>query len=132
VILVAFSVLNTQLMSVLERTHEFGIVLALGLKPGRLGRLVMLETALMGLIGLFLGALIGGAVTAWLGVHGFTMPGMDEMGAKFNLPSRLHPDVTIASLLSGPLVVFLFSLLASVYPALRLRRLQPVEAMRSA
>ena len=39
VILVAFSVLNTQLMSVLERTHEFGIVLALGLKPGRLGRL---------------------------------------------------------------------------------------------
>ena len=132
VILVAFSVLNTQLMSVLERTHEFGIVLALGLKPGRLGRLVMLETALMGLIGLALGALIGGAVTAWLGVHGFTMPGMDEMGAKFNLPSRLHPNVTIASLLSGPLVVFLFSLLASVYPALRLRRLQPVEAMRSA
>jgi ABC-type lipoprotein release transport system permease subunit len=132
VILVAFSVLNTQLMSVLERTHEFGIVLALGLKPGRLGRLVMLETAMMGTIGLLIGALIGGALTAWLGVQGFTMPGMDEMGAKFNLPSRLHPEVTIASLLSGPAVVFLFSLLASVYPALRLRRLHPVEAMRAA
>lgn len=132
VILVAFSVLNTQLMSVLERTHEFGIVLALGLKPGRLGRLVMLETALMGGMGLLIGALIGGALTAWLGARGFTMPGMEEMGAKFNLPSRLHPQVTFASLLSGPLVVFLFSLLASVYPALRLRRLQPVEAMRAA
>ena len=132
VILVAFSVLNTQLMSVLERTHEFGIVLALGLKPGRLGRLVMLETAMMGTIGLLIGALIGGAITAWLGVQGFTMPGMDEMGAKFNLPSRLHPEVTIASLLSGPAVVFLFSLFASVYPALRLRRLHPVEAMRAA
>jgi putative ABC transport system permease protein len=132
VILVAFSVLNTQLMSILERTHEFGIVLALGLKPGRLGRLVMLETALMGGMGLLIGALIGGALTAWLGARGFTMPGMEEMGAKFNLPSRLHPQVTFASLLSGPLVVFLFSLLASVYPALRLRRLQPVEAMRAA
>ena len=55
VILVAFSVLNTQLMSVLERTREFGIVMALGLKPGRLGRLVMLETALMGFVGLVLG-----------------------------------------------------------------------------
>jgi putative ABC transport system permease protein len=132
VILVAFSVLNTQLMSVLERTHEFGIVLALGLKPGRLGRLVMLETAMMGAIGLFLGALIGGAVTAWLGVRGFTMPGMEEMGAKFNLPSTLHPSVTVASLLAGPAVVFLFCLLASVYPALRLRRLHPVEAMRAA
>ena len=132
VVLVAFSVLNTQLMSVLERTHEFGIVLALGLKPGRLGRLVMLETAMMGAIGLAIGALVGGAVTAWLGVRGFTIPGMEEMGAKFNLPSRLHPEVTLASLLSGPAVVFLFSLLASVYPALRLHRLQPVEAMRAA
>ena len=132
VILVAFSVLNTQLMSVLERTHEFGIVLSLGLRPGRLGRLVILETAMMGAMGLILGALIGGAVTAWLGMQGFTMPGMDEMGAKFNLPSRLHPEVTIASLLSGPAVVFLFSLLASTYPALRIRRLHPVEAMRSA
>ena len=66
VILVAFSVLNTQLMSVLERTHEFGIVLALGLKPGRLGRLVMLETAMMGAIGLTIGALVGGALTAFV------------------------------------------------------------------
>jgi putative ABC transport system permease protein len=132
VVLVAFSVLNTQLMSVLERTHEFGIVLALGLKPGRLGRLILLETAMMGAIGLLIGALVGGALTAWLGMRGFTMPGMDEMGAKFNLPSRLHPEVTLASLLSGPTVVFLFSLLASVYPALRLRRLHPVEAMRTA
>jgi ABC-type lipoprotein release transport system permease subunit len=131
VILVAFSVLNTQLMSVLERTHEFGIVLALGLKPGRLGRLVLLETALMGGMGLLIGVLLGGVLTAWLGMRGFTMPGMEEMGARFNLPSRLHPQVTFASLLSGPAVVFLFSLLASVYPALRLRGLQPVEAMRA-
>ncbi len=44
IILVAFSVLNTQLMSVLERTKEFGIVMSLGVTPGRLGRLVLLET----------------------------------------------------------------------------------------
>ena len=72
VILVAFSVLNTQLMSVLERTHEFGVVMSLGMKPGRLGRLVMLETAMMGLLGLFLGAAVGAAFTAWLGMRGFS------------------------------------------------------------
>jgi len=132
VILVAFSVLNTQLMSVLERTHEFGIVMALGLRAGRLGRLVLLETAIMGALGLLLGALIGGLLTAWVGETGFTMPGMEEMGAKFNLPSRLHPHVTVPSLLIGPAVVFLFSMLAALYPALRLHRLQPVEAMRAA
>jgi ABC-type lipoprotein release transport system permease subunit len=132
VVLVAFSVLNTQLMSVLERTREFGIVMSLGLTPGRLGRLVMLETTMMGLLGLAIGALIGGALTAWLGVHGFTWPGMDEMAAKFNLPSRIYPTVTWASLLAGPAVVMLFSLLATLYPALRLHRLHPVEAMRAA
>ncbi|MBT8098985.1 MAG: ABC transporter permease, partial [Gammaproteobacteria bacterium] len=63
VILVAFSVLNTQLMSVLERTREFGIVMALGLKPGRLGRLVILETMMMGLLGAVLGAAAGALVT---------------------------------------------------------------------
>ncbi len=131
VVLVAFSVLNTQLMSVLERTHEFGVVLALGLKPGRLGRLVLLETAIMGVLGLVLGAILGGLVTYWFSVHGFSIPGMDEMAAKFNLPARFYPQVTPLSLLTGPAVVFLFTILAAVYPALRLQRLHPVEAMRA-
>jgi ABC-type lipoprotein release transport system permease subunit len=132
VVLVAFSVLNTQLMSVLERTREFGIVMSLGLTPGRLGRLVMLETTMMGLLGLTIGALLGGVLTGWLGVHGFTWPGMDEMAVKFNLPSRIYPTPTLLSLLVGPAVVMLFSLLATLYPALRLHRLHPVEAMRAA
>ncbi len=131
VILVAFSVLNTQLMSVLERTHEFGIVMALGLKPGRLGRLVMLETAMMGMLGLVLGAIAGAIVTSWFMVNGLSIPGMEEMSAKFNLPPRLYPQVNIWSTLIGPVVVFVFTLLAAVYPALRLRRLHPVEAMRA-
>jgi ABC-type antimicrobial peptide transport system permease subunit len=132
VILVAFSVLNTQLMSVLERTREFGIVMSLGLTPGRLGRLVLLETTMMGLMGIALGALIGGVITYWLGIVGFSWPGMEEMAGKFNLPSRIYPTVTLTSLLAGPAVVMLFSLLATLYPALRLHRLHPVEAMRAA
>jgi len=131
VVLVAFSVLNTQLMSVLERTHEFGIVMALGLTPGRLGRLVLLETAIMGFMGLLLGALLGGILTYYLSINGFSYPGMDELAAKFNLPSRFYPQVTILTLFIGPAVVFIFTILAALYPALRLHRLHPVEAMRA-
>ena len=87
VILVAFSVLNTQLMSVLERTHEFGIVMSLGLKAGRLGRLIMLETALMGMIGLIIGTITGLIFTSWFTVNGLSIPGMEEMAANFNLPA---------------------------------------------
>jgi ABC-type lipoprotein release transport system permease subunit len=131
VILVAFSVLNTQLMSVLERTHEFGIVMALGLTPGRLGRLVLLETTIMGLLGFIIGSILGGLLTSYLTVNGFAYPGMEELAAKFNLPARFYPEVSTISLISGPLVVFLFTILAAIYPALRLHRLHPVEAMRA-
>jgi len=131
VILVAFSVLNTQLMSVLERTHEFGVVMALGMKPGRLGRLVMLETTLMGLIGFALGAAAGALLTYWFSVNGLSYPGMEEMTANFNLPGRVYPQVSWLKTAFGPAVVFLFTLLAAVYPAWRLRRLHPVEAMRT-
>ncbi len=132
VVLVSFSVLNTQLMSVLERTREFGIVLSLGLTPGRLGRLVVLETALMGLLGVVLGAIAGTIVTTWFTVNGLSFPGMEEMAATFNLPSRVYPAVTPLSFILGPLIVFVFSMIASIYPAVRLRWLHPVQAMRAA
>jgi putative ABC transport system permease protein len=132
VILVAFSVMNTQLMSVLERTREFGIAMSLGLTPGRLSRLVMLETSLMGLVGLVLGALLGALVTSWFTINGFAYPGMDELAANFNLPSQMYPQVTPGTLIAGPAVVFTATLAAALYPALRLHWLQPVQAMRAA
>ena len=131
-ILVAFSVLNTQLMSVLERTREFGIVMALGLKPGRLSRLVLIETALMGALGLILGGIAGAIVTHWFAVNGFAYPGMEDMAAQFNLPARMYPQVSWQSVMAGPAVVFVFTMLAAVYPAVRLHWLEPVAAMRSA
>jgi len=132
IILVAFSVLNTQLMSVLERTREFGVITALGIKPSKLASLVMLETALMSLIGLVIGLILGWMLALYFNSVGFTYPGMEEMAGKFNLSDKMYPSVTFFSMLLGPSVVFLFSLLAAVYPSARLFRLQPVEAMRAA
>ena len=132
VVLVSFSVLNTQLMSVLERTREFGIVMALGLKPGRLGRLVVLETAMMGLIGTIIGVVGGAIFTSWFTTNGLAFPGMDEMAARFNLPARMYPDINLLTLLAGPAIVFVFTMLAAIYPAVRLRWQNPVDAMRVA
>jgi ABC-type lipoprotein release transport system permease subunit len=131
IVLVAFSVLNTQLMSVLERTREFGTMMALGLKPSRLTRLVMLETSLMTLVGLALGIALGAGITAWLSVVGFSYPGMAEMAEKFNLPERMYPAISVLSLTLGPGIVAIGSLIAAIYPALRLNLLQPIDAMRA-
>jgi putative ABC transport system permease protein len=132
IILVAFSVLNTQLMSVLERTREFGTMMALGLNPGNLSRLVMTETFMMACLGLVLGVSIGFGITYYLSIVGFSYPGLEEMAVKFNLPDRMYPSVTFLSLMLGPGIVAIGSLLAAIYPALRLYLLLPIEAMRAA
>ncbi len=131
IVLVAFSVLNTQLMSVLERTREFGTMMALGLQPGRLSRLVMLETALMTALGLVLGIVAGLIINLYLSRVGFSYPGMDEVALKFNLPERIYPAISVASMTLGPAAVAVGSLLAALYPALRLYLLTPIEAMRA-
>jgi ABC-type lipoprotein release transport system permease subunit len=131
IVLVALSVLNTQLMSVLERTREFGVMLALGLSPARLARLVGMETCLLGALGLLLGLVLGTALAWYLSIVGFSYPGMEEMSGRFNLPSRMYPEVSLVSTLWGPLTVFVGVLLAAIYPALQLFGLQPVAAMRA-
>jgi putative ABC transport system permease protein len=131
IVLVAFSVLNTQLMSVLERTREFGVMMALGVKPARLGGLVVTETAVMSGLGLAIGAVLGIAMTWYLSLVGFAYPGMEDMAERFNLPDRMYPSLSFTSIMLGPSVVFMFSLLASIYPAIRLLFLQPVAAMRA-
>ena len=131
IILVAFSVLNTQLMSVLERTREFGVMMSLGLKPTRLGALVMTETALMSALGLAIGAVFGFMLTYYLSIVGFSYPGMEEMAAQFNLPDRMYPSLSVLSIMLGPGIIFICSLLAAIYPSLRLYYLQPVSAMRA-
>jgi putative ABC transport system permease protein len=132
IVLVAFSVLNTQLMSVMERTREFGMISALGVRPRHLSGLILLETALMALIGFALGVFLGWLVALYFNRYGLTYPGMEEAATRFNLPDRMYPAITPLTLTLGPLVVFAFCLLASLYPALRLLRLRPVDAMRAA
>ena len=132
IVLVAFSVLNTQLMSVMERTREFGVISALGVRPRRLAGLILLETTLMALIGFALGVFLGWLITLYFNTAGFSYPGMEDFASRFNLPGKMYPSITPLSLVLGPAVLFVFCLLAALYPALRLLRLRPVDAMRTA
>lgn len=131
VALVAFSVLNTFLMSVLERTREFGIMLALGLTPARVGRLVLLESTVMAITGFLLGALVGILVTLYFHVYGFSYPGMEDIAAEFNMPSVIYPLINFTSVTLGPSVILIATILSALYPAARLRKLRPVEAMET-
>ena len=85
----------------------------------------------MSLLGLGIGVAGGVVLALYLSHAGFAYPGMEEMGAKFNMPGRMYPEISLLSLFWGPSVVFLGGMLATIYPAVKLLRLQPVEAMRA-
>ena len=131
IVVVTFSILNTFIMSVLERTREFGIMLALGATPLRIGTLVFIETALLALIGLLIGLAIGIVIAATLSKVGFTYPGLEELMGQYGLPGFIYPKLSATSILLGPAVILAFILIAALYPALRIRKLQPVEAIHA-
>jgi putative ABC transport system permease protein len=132
VLVVAFIILNTLLMSVLERTREFGMLLALGMRPGQIGTMVWIELLALALLGSAIGIGIGGAATLWLQAVGIVFPIDPKLLASFGLPSRLYPSLSPFSALMGPSALVLAIAVGGLVPFLRVMRLTPALAMRGA
>ena len=132
VVVVTFTLLNSLLMGVLERTREFGILMSLGMRPASIGRMVWVETVLMLGIGLGIGMLLGSLVSAYFGRTGIAFGQTEQIFAQFGLPGAMYPRLSPLTLLAGPGVIAIFTLLAGFFPFLRVWRLEPVAAMRSA
>ena len=128
-LMVSVLVMNTILMSVMERTREFGVMLAIGSMPHKIVRLVSLEAVVIGLIGTALGLMLGGFLV-WmhmskginLSAHGAT--------AVEGVTNVLYPRFDSEMLLLSGLLVPVLVVMASLYPAFRASRLEPVKAIR--
>ena len=131
IIVVAFSILNTFLMVIFERTREFGVFMAMGTTPGRLTRLLLLESAALTLLGTVTGIIAGSLITWYFQVHGMVFSGSSEMLRQYGLPERMYPQLSPLSIVIGAGLVLVITLVAALYPALKVRRLRPVEAMRA-
>lgn len=138
-LLVAAGIFNTMFMSVMERSREFGIMLALGWSPGQLFRMVMWEAACLAVVGLA----VGGLVTAWpyytLSKNGIDMSGVytsqpgaqvDIGGVGFDpiLKFGIFPENAMMIIV----LVIVATLLAGVYPAWKAGRVDPVESINVA
>jgi ABC-type lipoprotein release transport system permease subunit len=132
VIVVTFIILNTLLMSVLERTREFGVLLALGMRPSLIGGMVWLELLILALTGAAIGIAIGGSVAIWFEIHGISIPGLKNVLEQYGIPTRLYPAVSPFTMLAGPLTVTTAIALGGIVPYLHVRRLQAARAMRAA
>lgn len=131
VLVVAFSILNTFLMAILERKKEFGVMLALGVKPERLLKLVLMESSFLTLTGVVAGGAVGCFITLWFQTHGIDMAGASEILKEYGMSGIVYPKLSIVSALAGPLLVFVITICAALYPAFKVKKLVPVDAIRS-
>lgn len=125
-----FGIINTMMMSVFERTHEFGILKSIGMVDRKLFFMVLLEAGLLGLVGTATGITMGVAVTSYFGSTGLNFAWFAEGLSSWGSGAVIYPILSAPSLLSGALLILLLCVLAAVFPALRAVRLQPMVAIR--
>lgn len=126
---VASSISNTFLMAVFERTKEFGVMMAVGTTPRRLTKILLIESINMTLLGIAVGIVLGCLVTLYFQAHGIDFSASEDILKQFGLSGRIYPRLSLLSASAGPMLVFVITALAALYPALRIRRLRPVEAL---
>jgi len=126
----AVGILNTQRMSALERRREFGVLIAIGMRPRRLFRTVLVESVVLGFTGSVIGAIIGGAVSWYHATAGFDLSALTRNGTGFSymgvaFTDRLYASITVGSFLQPVAVMLVVAVLSGLWPAWTAARLQP-------
>ena len=130
-LLVALGILGTLLMMMIERKYEMGMLVAIGMKKFRLMQLMVVESVVTVLTGCGLGLLVSLPVVYWLKEHPIRFTGQmgdvyEEFGFEPIFPATLDADIFLAQ----GLVVLAVGLGLSLYPIVRIARLDPIEAMK--
>ena len=132
-LIAALGILNTQRMSALERRREFGVIQAIGMSPGRLFGVVMLETVILSLFGALLGVLAGGGLSIYHAAYGFDM-GIFASHDTFSMlgvgmSAHVYFIVTLEGVLQPVLALLPVAILCGLWPALTSANLDPASAI---
>lgn len=129
-IVVASGVLNTVLMGVLERTREFGIMLALGTKPDQIVFVVAVESFFLGFFGVLIGTMIGAGLIVFFGTYGIDLSMISSALNNYYVGSVVYPRLDLISIGAYAFVVLFLSVIVALIPARKASQLAPVEAIR--
>ncbi len=131
IVIVAFGILNTVLMSVTERFKEFGVVLSIGMPQLKLTYIIYIETFFITIIGLLLGNIIGFAVNYYFVIHPIVFGGeLKKLYEMYHYLPLAQSSVQFSIFLNVSLSIIIISLLACVYPAYKVYKLEPLKGIR--
>jgi putative ABC transport system permease protein len=129
--LASLGVLNTMLMALFERTREFGLVMALGLRPLSIVGMILLETLLLSLVSTVVGAGLGIGLSSYLAAHGWNLSRFSEGFSMSGLTvsTTIYAHLSMEGVFASIICMILVSLVAAFYPAIKAARLEPVSAL---
>ncbi len=127
----AFGIVNTMLMAVLERIRELGMLMALGMKRTKVFLMIMFETIYLSTVGGPVGLLIGYATVSYLGKVGIDLTNYSEGLEAIGYNSILYPMLQPMDYLQIMIGVILTAFLASIYPAWKAIKLKPIDALHT-
>ena len=125
-----FGIINTMLMTVLERSKELGMLMAVGMNKLNVFFMVVLETLMLGLIALPLGLIFAYATISYFGQVGIDLSAFAQGIEQFGMSTILYTDLPLANYMEMSISVIITALLASIYPAFKAVKLKPVEALQ--
>ena len=127
-IVVAFGIINTLFMSLYERMFEFGVLRAVGTRPFGMARLVIFEAGALAVVSIVIGVILGGILTGILAHYGLNFTGIEMMGV--TIQEYIYPVLAVEQFIQYPISVFIFTIIAGLYPAWHVAKMSPVDAMR--
>jgi putative ABC transport system permease protein len=127
----AFGIINTMLMAILERTKELGMLMAIGMNHSRIFKMIMLETIFLTLVGAVAGMLSGWVIIEALGKTGIHFSGWGEGFEAIGFAARVYPKVTPGFFVFITAMVIFTAIISSIWPARKALKLNPVEALRT-
>lgn len=126
-----FGIINTMLMAVMERTHELGVDMAIGMSNRRIFTMILTEAFYLGLIGTAVGLAISFAIYIPLAHSGWNLATFAESLKSIGVGTTIYPVLTASSLIDTIVTIPLAAVLGAIYPAIRAIKLQPVDAIRA-
>jgi putative ABC transport system permease protein len=127
----AFGIINTMLMAILERTKELGMLMAIGMNRSRIFKMIMLETVFLTGVGAVAGMLLGWTFAEVLGKTGIHFTGWGEGFEAIGFAAKVYPEVTPGFFMFITIMVIVTAIISSVWPARKALKLIPVEALRT-
>lgn len=126
----SLGIINTMLMSVLERTNELGMLMAIGMSRYKIVSMIFFETSVLTIIGVPIGLLLTMISMDYYGEVGIDLSVADSAISEFGYESIIYPKIKDNFYFQVIYQVVIVSLISTVFPAIRVLKLRPVEAIR--